>query len=87
MSGKGILVGSQGQAVESAYGEPYIRTAGYQYGAEPAPWSGMPYIGDEDALHSSCSATTKKGTLCKAPKAKGTDMCIGHLKAAQSASS
>jgi len=83
-SGKGILVGSQGTAVGSAYGEPYGRAVGYAYG-EPAPFSGAPYAGDEVAEHTGCAGTTKKGAPCKAPKAKGTDHCVGHLKALKSA--
>lgn len=61
---------------DGRYGEANPRTAAHSYGV-PAPWSGAP--GPEDTP-TVCSCTTKKGTPCKAPRAKGTDKCVGHLR-------
>jgi len=72
--------------VEGQYGEANPRTSAYSYGV-PAPWSGAPGPDDQVAQdeHTSCSETTKKGAPCKAPRAKGTDLCIGHLRSRHSA--
>lgn len=31
--------------------------------------------------HSACAGTTKQGTACQARPARGTEYCIGHLRA------
>lgn len=75
--------GGRGVSVESLHGEPALRAVGYTQGV-PAPWSGRE--GPEDEVvqdeRVTCSETTKKGTPCRAPRAKGTDLCIGHLRSA-----
>ena len=68
-------------AAEQYGGQPYGRAVGYNYGV-PAPFSGAP--GPEEVVHDEhkCSETTKKGKPCGAPPAKGTSLCIGHLRSA-----
>jgi hypothetical protein len=83
MAGMGIPVGSQGATLDQQYGGvPYGRAVGYNYGV-PAPQFGEENDA-EAVVHEghSCSETTKKGTACKAPPAKGTNLCIGHLRSA-----
>lgn len=84
MDGYGVPVGEywgRGDLAESKYGEPAMRAVGYTQGVL-APWSGVP--GPEDTVvqdeRHRCSETTKKGRPCGAPPAKGTDMCVGHLR-------
>lgn len=43
-------------------------------GARPVQGAGMPY----NPPH--CTAATKAGVPCKAPRAFGTLLCVGHLK-------
>jgi len=45
---------------------------------ELAPPSGIPY-GGVHYKGGLCQAMTAKEDQCKAPKAKGTDYCVGHL--------
>lgn len=47
-------------------------------GVEIAPPSGIPY-GGVHYKNGLCQAMTTKEEQCKAPKAKGTDYCAGHL--------
>lgn len=48
-------------------------------GVEPAPPSGVPY-GGVTYKNGTCTAETNNGDFCMAPKAKGTEFCIGHIK-------
>jgi len=47
-------------------------------GVELAPPSGIEY-GGVHYKNGLCQAMNKKEEQCKAPKAKGTDYCVGHL--------
>lgn len=47
-------------------------------GVEIAPPSGIAY-GGVHYKNGLCQAMNKKEEQCKAPKAKGTDYCAGHL--------
>lgn len=49
-------------------------------GVEIAPPSGIAY-GGVFYKNGLCQAMNKKEEQCKAPKAKGTDYCVGHLNA------
>lgn len=63
------------QLVHSLYGEPAFRDtrpSGQEAGSKLAP-PGGPYIG-----RNRCIANDD---TCEGPKAKGTDYCIGHLRA------
>jgi len=73
--------GGRGVSTESIYGEPAMRAVGHTFGV-PAPFSGAPGPDEVVQDETKCSETTKKGTPCKAPRAKGTDLCIGHLRSA-----
>jgi len=54
------------------------RLAYHGQGVEIAPPSGIAY-GGVHYKRGLCQAMTVKEEECKAPKAKGTDYCIGHL--------
>ena len=80
-----------GQSQGLAGTEPYGTVAGTQHigngrmayhgqGVEIAPPSGIAY-GGVHYKRGLCQAMNKKEEECKAPKAKGTDYCIGHLNA------
>lgn len=56
------------------------RLAYHGSGVEIAPPSGIAY-GGVHYKRGLCQAMNKKEEECKAPKAKGTDYCIGHLNA------
>jgi hypothetical protein len=62
--------------VHSLYGVP---AAGQQYvlgageGTKVAPFSGIEYIGN-------VRCSFEGGGACTAPRAKGTDFCVGHLR-------
>lgn len=82
MEGFGVPVSefqARGTATLTNYGEPALRTVGHNRGI-PAPFSGRPGPEDDERVH--CSEVTKKGTPCQAPPAKGTAMCVGHLRSA-----
>jgi len=77
----------QGQALAGT--QPYGTVAGARHigsgmadyhgeGVEIAPPSGIPY-GGVHYKNGLCQAMTNKEEQCKAPKAKGTDYCAGHL--------
>ena len=78
-----------GQSQGLAGTEPYGTVAGTQHvgngrlrqhgeGVELAPPSGIAY-GGVYYKNGLCQAMNMKEEPCKAPKAKGTDYCIGHL--------
>jgi hypothetical protein len=80
---------TQGQGQALAGTQPYgyvegtkhISNGRAQYhgqGVEIAPPSGVAY-GGVHYKNGLCQAMTSKEEQCKAPKAKGTDYCIGHL--------
>lgn len=50
-------------------------------GTQLAPPSGTPYV----PKYESCAIVRENGDRCKGPKAKGTDYCIGHLRAMEKA--
>ena len=52
-----------------------------QSNTEPAPPSGIEY----KAAMPTCTGLNAKEERCRAPKAKGTEFCIGHLKASEKA--
>ena len=56
------------------------RLAYHGQGVEIAPPSGIAY-GGVHYKRGLCQAMTVKEEECKAPKAKGTNYCIGHLNA------
>jgi hypothetical protein len=69
--------------------QPYGTVAGAQHigngrmgyhgqGIEIAPPSGVAY-GGVFYKNGLCQAMNQKEEPCKAPKAKGTDYCVGHL--------
>lgn len=47
--------------------------------SRPAPWSGIEYVSPREGK---CGA---KDDTCEGPRAKGTDFCIGHLRAVEKA--
>ncbi len=49
-------------------------------GSEPAPPSGNDYVHPYDTCHFMRPLDNGDSTRCGAPRAKGTDFCIGHLK-------
>ncbi len=55
------------------------RPAGKAEGSRPAPPGGAPYVG-----RNRCIANND---TCKAPRAKGTDYCVGHLRSIKKAES
>jgi len=80
---------TQGQSQGLSGTEPYGTVAGTQHigngrmqwhgpGVELAPPSGIAY-GGVHYKNGLCQAMNSKEEECKAPKAKGTDYCIGHL--------
>lgn len=68
--------GDDAVPVDSQYGEPSMRAVGYNYGVPVPDWHGVDTVPE----HTGCLGITKKGDPCKAPKAKGTDLCVGHLR-------
>jgi hypothetical protein len=52
-----------------------------QPGTQLAPPSGTPYI----PKYNSCAVIREDNARCKGPKAKGTEYCIGHLRAMEKA--
>ena len=52
-----------------------------QPGTQLAPPSGNPYV----PKYESCAIVRDNGDRCKGPKAKGTEYCIGHLRAMEKA--
>ena len=50
-------------------------------GTELAPPSGVEYVPPIEA----CTIIRDNDERCRAPKAKGTDFCIGHLRAMEKA--
>lgn len=52
-----------------------------QPGTQLAPNSGNPYV----PKYESCAIVRENGDRCKGPKAKGTEYCIGHLRAMEKA--
>lgn len=55
------------------------------HGAVPAPGSGSSLPTESEVIASvrerpSCAGTTKNGSDCGAPPAKGTEWCAGHLR-------
>lgn len=80
---------TQGASQGLAGTEPYGTVSGTQHigngrlqyhgqGVEIAPPSGNEY-GGVFYKNGLCQAMTHKEEQCKAPKAKGTDYCVGHL--------
>ena len=80
---------TQGQGQALAGTQPYGTVAGARHisngrsdyhgqGVEIAPPSGIEY-GGIFYKNGLCQAMNKKEEQCKAPKAKGTDYCAGHL--------
>ena len=80
---------TQGQGQALAGTQPYGTVAGARHisngrsdyhgqGVEIAPPSGIEY-GGAFYKNGLCQAMNKKEEQCKAPKAKGTDYCAGHL--------
>ena len=78
---------SSGQGLEgtqpygSVQGARHIGNARSDYhgkGVEVAPPSGVAF-GGVHYKNALCQAMNSKEEECKAPKAKGTDYCIGHL--------
>jgi hypothetical protein len=81
---------TQGQGQGLAGTQPYGTVAGARHvgngradyhgqGVELAPPSGVAYGGVHYG-RGLCQAMNSKEEECKAPKAKGTDYCIGHLR-------
>ena len=82
---------TQGQGQALAGTQPYGYVEGAQHvgngrmqyhgqGVEIAPPSGVEY-GGVFYKNGLCQAMTAKEEQCRAPKAKGTDYCAGHLNA------
>jgi len=73
---------SQGLAGTERYGAVHgtevsqILPSYVQAGTEPAPPSG---VAPKSRLDH-CTGFTERGKGCTAPKAKGTEYCVGHLR-------
>ena len=63
--------GASGSTEQAAIMPSYIMS-----GVEPAPPSGNKYEGNQGV----CNFATETNEQCRAPRAKGTDFCIGHLR-------
>jgi len=78
---KELVFGSQQLAGTERYGSTSntevagIMPAYMMPGTEPAPPSGVEY----KTAMPTCIGLNLKEERCMAPKAKGTDFCIGHL--------
>jgi hypothetical protein len=76
--GQGLAGTEPYGAVEGARLIGSIRADVHGKGVEVAPPSGIAY-GGVHYKNGLCQAMTIKEEQCKAPKAKNTDYCIGHL--------
>ena len=66
----GSVAGTEPSAINSIY---------IMDGVEPAPPSGVEYGGVTYKM-GTCTALTKRGEACMAPKTKESDFCIGHQR-------